>query len=107
MRSSWSFVLLSAALALTGCRTTLHLDSRRARHPFDGGSQPVYVTNPAMHPEYEILKASHVYPLTDQTNGARRLTLQPMRHYGDRIHPILLTALTLGVIPGALPAQRS
>jgi hypothetical protein len=73
---------------------------------FDGGTRAVYVTNPEMAREYAILKASGIYLLSGQPDGARRLTLYPVGHYFRCGNPLLLSGLTLGIIPGFLPGGR-
>ncbi len=67
----------------------------------------MYVTNPEMNREYEILKASGIYQLSSQTNGARHLTLRPIQQYGRCGNPLMLTIITFGIVPGVLPAART
>ena len=109
MRRAISFFsLLSASFFLTGCiSSTLCLEQKKDLQHFYGGSQPVFVTNPQMHPEYEILKASEIYHLTNQPTGACALTLHPIREYGRCGNPLLLTLATFGLVPGYLPANRT
>ena len=83
------------------------MHSKRDRERFDGGARPVYVTNPELQPEYNILRASGIYPLSDQRDGARLLTLHPMHQYGRCGNPLLLTMFTFGIVPGFLPAARA
>jgi len=99
--------LLLALSFSSGCASSLHMDSKRGRVQFDEGARPVYVTNPEMEPEYEILKASGIYELSSQSNGARPLTLHPMRQYGRCANPLMLSIFTLGIVPGFLPAGRA
>lgn len=102
------FSLLAASLLLTGCiSSTLCLEKKSDLQRFNGGSQPVYVTNPEMHPEYEILKESGIYHLTNQPNGASLLTLYPIGHRVRCGNPLLLTFYTFGLVPGYLPAGRT
>ena len=75
------------------------------RFSSDGG--PVFVTNPELRREYEILKGSGIYPLTDQPENARKLTLCPLRQYPVCANPLMLTGLTFGIIPGFLPGAKA
>lgn len=83
------------------------LESTEHLQRFDGGDRPVYVTNPTMQPEFEILKASGIYQLTNTPKGARQLTLLPIRQHGRCGNPLMLTFLTFGIVPGVLPSARS
>ena len=67
----------------------------------------MYVTNPELRREYEILRASGIYDLSSQPDGAHLLTLHPVRQYGRCANPLLLTIFTLGIVPGVLPAARA
>lgn len=104
-----SAVLLVAlsALSLGGCASTLHLASKKHLQKFEGGSQPVYVTNPELRREYAILRDSHIYQLSTNPHSARRLTLQPLDQGGRCLNPLLLTYLSFGIIPGWLPAAST
>jgi len=100
-------MLLTMAVPLSGgCASTVCMESERNLQRFDGGTRPVYVTNPEMHYEYEILAASKIYNLTNQPDGARRLTLRPIEHYGRCANPLMLTFITLGIVPGFLPGAQ-
>lgn len=102
------FSLLAVSLLLTGCiSSTLCLEKKSDLQRFSGGSQPVYVTNPQMHPEYEILKASEIYHLTNQPDGAYLLTLHSIGQRPRCGNPLLLTLFTFGLVPGYLPAART
>jgi hypothetical protein len=83
------------------------MESTKHLHRFDGGTRPVYVTNPEVQPEYEILKASGIYQLTSQPEGARKLTILPVHQYGRCANPLMLTIVTLGIVPGVLPGARA
>lgn len=96
-------VLLLATLLLSGCASTLCLESRRNLQPFQGGTQPVYVTNPELHREHEILRSSGIYQVSNLPDGARKLTLHPMQQFARCGNPLMLSALTLGIVPGFLP----
>ena len=104
------FCLVATAVItglLTGCGTTVYVhrtrDSQRlARHP-----QPVYVTNANLQPEYEMLRASGIFDLSGQPASAPKLTLRTMRRFGQCANPLLLSAMTLGIIPGWLPGNYS
>jgi hypothetical protein len=105
MRNVLHLVLLAVAMILcNGCKSTLRVESKRHLQPFRGGARPVYVTNPELSREYEILRASKIYPLASEPNGARKLTLQPMWQYGRCANPLMLCGLTLGVVPGVITA---
>jgi hypothetical protein len=80
--------------------------SKKDLHKFDGGTQSVFVTNPEMQREYSILKNSEIYPLTNQPAGARKLTLLPIKHFGRCGNPIMLTILTIGIVPEVLPSAQ-
>jgi hypothetical protein len=98
--------LVTAILSLCGCKSTICMESKKDLHRFDGGSQPVYVTNPEMHREYEILKASAIYRLSNEPEGARKLTLRPIQHLGRCGNPLMLSFVTLGIVPGFLPGAQ-
>lgn len=99
--------LLAAVAFSSGCASTLHMESKRHLQRFNGGTRPVFVTNPELTREYEILRVSGIYPLSQERDGARLLTLHPIRQYGRCANPLMLTGLTLGIVPGVLPAARS
>lgn len=99
-------MLLLAIILCAGCASTLHLESKRQLRRFDGGGRPVFVTNPGLQREYEILRASGTYQLVSERRGARALTLYPIRRYGGCANSLMLTGLTLGLLPGTVPALR-
>jgi hypothetical protein len=99
-------LLLEVAFC-SGCASSLHMASKQHLQRFDGGTRPVYVTNPELHREYQILLASGIYPLSSQREAARLLTLHPVRQYGRCANPLMLTMLTVGIVPGVLPAARA
>jgi hypothetical protein len=103
--SPFHIALLIAVTLLCGCKSTVCLNSKRSLQPFQGGTQSVFVTNPGLQREYEILKASGIYSLSSQSDGARQLTLHPMQQFGRCANPLLLTGLTLGILPGFLPGS--
>jgi len=100
-------VLLAGVIFSNGCASSFHLDSNSNLPPFDGGTRPVYVANPELKREYEILRASGIYQLSPERGGARVLTLHPFRQYGRCGNPLMLTGLTLGIVPGVVPAARA
>jgi hypothetical protein len=102
-----NLTLLLAVIFSTGCASTLHMGSKRQPQRFDGGARPVFVTNPELKREYEILQASGIYHLSTEQEEARILTLHPIRQYGRCGNPLMLTGLTLGIVPGAVPAARA
>src|SRR5438445_9185930 len=64
MRTAISQSLLVLAIPVfCGCGSTIHMQSKSGLRPFHGGAPAVYVTNPEIGPEYEILKASGIYQL--------------------------------------------
>src|ERR1043166_1073917 len=104
MRASIVHIALLAVMAaLSGCTSTAYVNSKVHLQPFSGGTRPTYVTNPELHREYEILCASGIYQLSSDREGARRLTLLPLKQYGRCGNPLMLSALTLGIVPGFLP----
>ena len=50
------------------------MESMRHLQMYDGGTQPVYVTNPEQRREFEILKAAGIYQISQEPTNARRLT---------------------------------
>lgn len=93
--------------ALTGCRGTLRTTSKHEHKKFDGGTRPVFVTNPELQREYEVLKASGIYQLSSNPSSPLRLTLHPIRQYGRCGNPLMLTGLTLGIVPGVVSATHA
>src|SRR3954463_14249129 len=97
-------VLLLAGAVLSGCTSTVYFAGKKSElRRFDGGMEPVYVTNPEMTPEYRILKSSGIYRLSNDSDGARRLTLQRMGRLPVCGNPLIGTIFTLGTIPVVLP----
>ncbi len=83
------------------------MTSKQHLQRFDRGTRPVYVMNPELHREYQILQASGIYLLSSHREAARLLTLHPVRQYGRCGNPLMLTMLTVGIVPGVLPAARA
>jgi hypothetical protein len=104
MRNALHLIFLAAMVLFSGCKSTLRVESKRHLQPFQGGARPVYVTNPELSREYEILRASNIYPIASEPENARKLTLRPMRQYGRCANPLMLCGLTLGVVPGVITA---
>jgi hypothetical protein len=99
-------VFLLAGVLMGGCTTAVHLDDKRSELPrFEGGVQPVYVTNSEMAPEYRILKSSQIYQLSNRREGARLLTLSPMHQGGGCGNPMMAAIFTLGIVPAVLRAN--
>ena len=73
---------------------------------FDGGTKPVYVINPDLSREYQILVASGIYPLTHQPEGARKITLKPIQRLYRCGNPMMMTFVTLGIVPIDLPGGQ-
>lgn len=101
-RAAAYLTCLVGMLCSTGCASTVCMQSKRNLERFEGGAQAVFVTNPELRREYEILRASGIYPLTSQPDRARRLTLGRLQQYGRCGNSLILSALTLGVVPGFL-----
>jgi hypothetical protein len=99
--------MVLAVVFSSGCASTLHMESKRHLQRFDGGTRPVYVTNPELRHEYEVLRTSGIYRISSQRDGARLLTLHPIRQYGRCANPLMLTIFTVGIVPGILPAARA
>lgn len=99
--------LLVALILSSGCASTIHVESKCHLQKFDGGTRPVYVTNPELKREYEILRASGIYRLSTEQGESRELTLHPVRQYGRCANPLMLTGFTLGIVPGVVPAARA
>jgi len=70
-------------------------------------SQLVFVTNPELKREYEILRASGIYLIVDETNGVSRLTLEPLACGGGCGLGAAASMFTLGIIPGKIPGRYS
>jgi hypothetical protein len=94
---------LCAAIITPAFTTSYHLASKKPIERFDGGPQKVYVTNPEMREAYNILKASRIYCLTNQPEGARKLTLVRLEQRPGCGMGVLTAIYTLGIIPGEVP----
>lgn len=66
--------------------------------------QTVQVTNPELVREFEILKQSGIYHISNKPEAVT-LTLAPLKtwHYGCG-NPLLGSVLTMGILPATLPA---
>ena len=102
-RTAFHLMLLVAVIAVTGCASTVYMESKKGLDRFHGGPQPVYVTNPELHREYDILRASGIYQISPKADGTRSLTLRPIRQFPRCGNPLMLTIFTLGLVPGYLP----
>ncbi len=80
------------------------MESKRHLRKYDGGTQPVYVTNPEQRREFEILKAAGIYQISEEPTNARRLTLYPVNRCFRCANPLMLTFLTFGIVPAVLPS---
>lgn len=104
MRSLTLVLLMSSFLILfAGCASTIHLTSHGHPRPDAGAKLVVDVTNPELSHELAILQASGIYGFTDREQGASRLTLHEIHHFGGCANPLMLTIITLGLVPGRLP----
>lgn len=107
MHSLIRHVPLLIVVALTsGCLTSnLYLESSARQLKPKRGEEMVYVSNPELQPEFDILRTSGIYAITDRTNDAANLTLKPLAHGGGCGLGLILTAYTLGAIPASLPGR--
>jgi hypothetical protein len=104
-QASKLFLLIAVFLIGTGCKSTYLATHPFHPYKFNGGSEPVFVTNPEMKLEYELLQRSGIYALTNQPTG-RTLTLNPIHDCsGGCANPLMLSGMTLGILPGFLPAD--
>ena len=107
MEKHFQILLLAVVVALSGCKSTVCMESKNTLHHFSGGTQPVFVSNPELHLEYEILKASAIYRLSSQPEASQKLTLRPIKHGFRCGNPMMIAVVTLGIIPGYLPGSLS
>ena len=106
VRARLTGLLLAAALS-GGCASTLCIQSKRNPRPVSADFLLVYVTNPELEREYQILRLSGIYCLTSNLEKATHLTLKPLQQLGRCANPLLLSAVSLGIIPGWLPGNYS
>ena len=107
MQNFFQTMLLIVVVASSGCKSTVCMESKNTLHHFSGGTRPVYVSNPEMHLEYEILKASAIYQLSSQPEASQKLTLRQIKHGFRCGNPMMIAVVTLGIIPGYLPGRLS
>ena len=100
--------IASLAAALTGgCTTNLYLASNIDPAKSSQSHERVFVSNPNQQPEFDILRASKIYELANQTNDVPTLTLKPLGHGGVCGLGMLSTFFTLGIVPASLPTRIS
>lgn len=97
--------VMALAVLLSGCGSTVCMMSKQHLQSFPRDPQPVYVTNPELKRELGMLRASGIFQLSNEPTGERALTLKPIRQYGVCVNPLMLSGLTLGVVPGVLPGN--
>lgn len=97
--------VMALAVLLSGCGSTVCMMSKQHLHPFPRDPQPVYVVNPELKRELRILQTSGIFQLSNEPTSVRTLTLKPIRRYGFCANPLMLSGLTLGVLPGAVPGN--
>lgn len=91
-------------LLLTGCGSTLVLQSQRTQPAITVDRPAVFVRNPQLAREYAILRDSGIYQITQDKDCPARVTLHPIRCYGACGQPLLIGAMTLGIVPVPIPA---
>jgi hypothetical protein len=105
MKMTPALLLTALSLLLCGCGSTLCIDRRNAGPKITADARPVYVTNPELKRENAILRASGIFMFAENSNRVRRLTLQPLKQYGACANPLMLSAITIGTIPGTVPGN--
>jgi len=97
-------VFIVAALT-GGCTGNLYL-AAITHHPKPSHTpELVYVSNPGQQPEFDILRASGIYQVTNQSDSVASLTLKPLGHGGGCGLGLLTTIYTCGIVPASLPAR--
>lgn len=99
---------LLCGIFLTGCTTNYYVDkSRYTTSLANYDNITVYVTNPD-NQNYELLKRSKIYALTNNKNAPSKLTLQDAytRHESCGLGA-LAAIYTLGMLPYNSPIQKS
>jgi hypothetical protein len=102
VRIAGLLVVLGMTSALAGCE---NLCLEQGLQTIPRQPQAVCVTNPELKREYEILQASGIYEIVDQTNGVSRLTLKPVTPGGGCGMGAVVPMFTLGIIPGIIPTH--
>lgn len=97
------WVLLMIFLLSSGCTTSVHLLTGERRQPSIDEKLVVYVTNPSLARELEVLRASGLYRLADRESGATKLKLREISQSGRCGNSLMLTMITFGLVPGYVP----
>lgn len=95
-------VVLLCAFLLSACSNHIYLPSSFDEAEY-GNNLLVYVENPELKREYEILKFSKIFELSPDSSIENKVILNelhPMLFCGN---PLVLTTITLGLIPGSVP----
>ncbi len=98
-------ITITSILLLNGCATNYYVDSSRYEEKPKFERITVHVTNPE-HADYELLKRSKIYALTDDASAKNKLTLgaslppnlQPFSRPSCGLGA-LATVYSLGIIP--------
>ena len=98
---------IAVPLLLSGCGSTLVLQSKGTEPAATADRPLVFVRNPELVREYGILRDAGIYQLTEDKNCPTQLTLHPIRQHGRCGNPLLGGAFTLGLLPVILPAAQS
>ncbi len=96
-------ITITSILLLNGCATNYYADSSRYEEKPKFERITVHVTNPE-HADYELLKRSKIYALTDDVSAENKLTLQdpPFGSFtagGCGMGCAFITAFSFGIIP--------
>lgn len=101
-------LLLAALPFLNGCVSSLHIyKHQRLQEPF-ASTTSVYVTNPELTEEYNLLKKSGIYQIAEtMSRDIHALTLHPLKHhFVCGTGPFSASLITLGLIPISTPSTR-
>ncbi len=97
--------LFSGTSLFTNCASNFVI-RRSADEKYTIIRDTIFVENPDLSFEYEILLRSKIFTLSDDSATPRHLELWPINERAVRCAtPIAFTFLTLGIVPGILPHQ--
>ena len=105
MNVSFLATVLFGTTLLQGCATNCYLPRSTGPIPAIEPDLTAFVTNPELEPEMGILRQSGIVRLTDDPHAPVQLTLRACQIHPRCGMPCLASALTLGVIPVAMPAS--
>lgn len=97
-------LVVSSLQFIAGCASTLQLRAVKPSNTASEEKLTVYVTNPELSREYEILKRSKIYLISEDREIRTSITLHPIKRQFSCGNPLILSGITLGLIPGYLPA---